>query len=125
MMPALRCPRPAGQLVELTHKPRLVAVGALRSASRSRLDHRSAVSLAWARWQDTCSSAGPAAGSTGRVVLTHCSATPAAAAAPETSSGHRGWNRHPAGILVGSGGSPVSTIGSIGDSGSTDIRALV
>jgi len=55
----------------------------------------------------------------------HWSATPAAAAAPEASSGQRGWNRQPDGILVASGGSPVSTIGSIGDSGSTDINARV
>jgi hypothetical protein len=55
----------------------------------------------------------------------HSSATPAAAAAPLASSGQRGWKRQPDGIRVASGGSPASTMGSIGDSGSTLISARV
>jgi hypothetical protein len=67
---------------------------------------------------------GSAAGSTGSVTPVQLAATPAAAA-PDASSGQRGWNRQPAGIRVASGGSPVSTTGATGDSGSTDISALV
>ena len=39
-------------------------------------------------------------------------AGPARAASPDASAGHRGWKRHPDGIRVGSGISPVSTTGS-------------
>ncbi len=57
---------------------------------------------------------GSAAGRTGSATPVQLSDTPAAAAAPEASSGQRGWNRQPAGILVASGGSPVSTTGGTG-----------
>ena len=49
----------------------------------------------------------PVAGSTGRVVVRQRSATPAASAVPSASAGHRGWNRQPPGIRVGSGISPA------------------
>ena len=39
---------------------------------------------------------------------THDRSTPAAAASPPANAGHRGLNRHPPGIFLGSGGSPTN-----------------
>ena len=51
---------------------------------------------------------------------------PAAAAAPSASAGHRGWKRQPAGIRVGSGGSPASSGRSMAaGSGTTSSSARV
>ena len=38
--------------------------------------------------------------------MRHRSRMPSSSARPEATTGHRGWNRHPPGIRVGSGGSP-------------------
>ena len=57
-------------------------------------------------------SAPTSAVSTGSATVRHCPSTPAAAAVPSASAGQRVWNRQPAGIRVGSGVSPLSTIGS-------------
>ena len=55
-------------------------------------------------WQATPRPAAPStSGSTPR----HRSAIPNASASPEASTGHRGWNRHPAGTAPASGVSPL------------------
>ena len=64
------------------------------------------------RWQALeWTSAPTSALSTGSATVRHCPSTPAAAAVPSASAGQRVWNRQPAGTRVGSGVSPLSTIG--------------
>ena len=61
-----------------------------------------------------------------QVLAAHFSTTPSCSALPDATTGQRGWNRHPGGIFVGSGGSPSRTGRSMPPaSGTTSSRARV